>query len=60
MIMLEFWLGAFILIGSLISIGSLIAGIGAETDKQWRICEVFAAGGLVVTIIAVIAVMLFY
>ena len=50
--MLEFLLGAFILIGGLVSVGSVIAMIGSETKKQDLMCIVFAVCGLVVAYVA--------
>lgn len=56
--MVGFWLGAFILIGGLVSIGSIVEMIGAETKKQEIITRVFATIGFVVAAIAsVVAVM---
>lgn len=56
--MTVFWPGALLLVGGLVSIGSIIAMIGAETKKQEIISCVFAVIGLVVVaIVSVVAVL---
>ena len=55
--MVEFWLGASLLAGGLVSVGSVIAMISAETKKQETITCVFAVIGLVVAIASAVAVM---
>jgi hypothetical protein len=50
--MLGFWLGALILISSLVSTGSIVAAMLAETTKQERIFTVLSVVGLVMSYIA--------